>query len=188
MTYAYGQQQGGYGQAPAGLDPNYLSGIFQRVDVDRSGHISAAELQQALGNGSWTPFNPETVRLMIGMFDKDYSGTVSYDEFASLWKCITDWQTCFRSYDRDNSGFVDKNELKTALTCFGYNLSDKFYDILMKKFDRQKRNTVGFDDFVQCAVLLQTLTHFFRTEDKDQDGWIQITYDNFLNIICSLRS
>lgn len=37
-----------------------------RVDKDRSGYISADELQQALSNGTWNPFNPETVRLMIG--------------------------------------------------------------------------------------------------------------------------
>lgn len=37
-----------------------------RVDKDHSGYISADELQQALSNGTWTPFNPETVRLMIG--------------------------------------------------------------------------------------------------------------------------
>jgi len=41
--------------------------VFIRVDKDRSGAISADELQQALSNGTWTPFNPETVRLMIGM-------------------------------------------------------------------------------------------------------------------------
>lgn len=38
------------------------------MDKDKSGYISADELQQALSNGTWTPFNPETVRLMIGMF------------------------------------------------------------------------------------------------------------------------
>ena len=35
------------------------------------------------------------------------------------WKYITDWQNIFRTYDRDNSGFIDKNELKQALTGFG---------------------------------------------------------------------
>lgn len=39
-----------------------------RIDTDRSGFINAQELQQALSNGTWSPFNPETVRLMIGMF------------------------------------------------------------------------------------------------------------------------
>nr|CAD7406413.1 unnamed protein product [Timema poppensis] len=44
---------------------DFLWDVFQRVDKDRSGYISADELQVALSNGTWTPFNPETVRLMI---------------------------------------------------------------------------------------------------------------------------
>lgn len=40
--------------------------LFDRVDRDRSGYINADELQQALSNGTWNPFNKETVRLMIG--------------------------------------------------------------------------------------------------------------------------
>lgn len=43
--------------------------IFQAVDQDHSGKISANELQLALLNGNFSPFNPETCRLMIGMFD-----------------------------------------------------------------------------------------------------------------------
>lgn len=46
---------------------------FIRVDKDRSGTITADELQQALSNGTWTPFNPETVRLMIGMIFLQYT-------------------------------------------------------------------------------------------------------------------
>ncbi|KAK6982759.1 Programmed cell death protein 6 [Biomphalaria glabrata] len=158
------------------------------IDTDRSGSISANELQRALSNGTWTPFNPETVRLMIGMFDRDNSGTINFQEFVSLWKYVTDWQNTFRSYDRDNSGSIDKTELKTALTSFGYRLSDQFYDILIRKFDRQGRGTVAFDDFVQCAVVLQTLTSSFRAFDTDQDGWIQISYEQFLTLVFSLRS
>lgn len=49
-----------------------------------------------------------------GMFDRDRSGTINFQEFGSLWKYVNDWQTTFRSYDRDNSGSIDKNELKTG--------------------------------------------------------------------------
>ncbi|XP_046381023.1 programmed cell death protein 6-like isoform X2 [Haliotis rufescens] len=191
MAY-YGQQQQQQQyrpQAPTGVpDQNWLMSVFQRIDKDRSGSISGQELGVALSNGTWTPFNPETVRLMIGMFDRDNSGTINFQEFASLWKYVTDWQNCFRSYDRDNSGSIDKNELKTALTSFGYRLSDRFYEILVKKFDRQGRGTVAFDDFIQCCVVLQTLTGAFRGHDTDQDGWIRITYEQFLTLVFSLRS
>ena len=57
--------------------------------------------------------------LFTGMFDKDHNGTINFQEFGALWKYVTDWQKCFRSYDRDNSGSIDKNELKAALTSFG---------------------------------------------------------------------
>lgn len=60
------------------------------------------------------------------MFDRDRSGTISFQEFQQLWKFVTDWQNCFRTYDRDNSGTIDKNELKTALTGFGKTLDIKF--------------------------------------------------------------
>ncbi|XP_052817787.1 programmed cell death protein 6-like isoform X1 [Mya arenaria] len=191
MAY-YGQQQQGYGQQgppnPGQQDQNFLWTVFQRVDKDRSGQISAHELGQALSNGTWTPFNPETVRLMIGMFDRDNSGSINFQEFSALWKYVTDWQNCFRSYDRDNSGSIDRNELKTALTSFGYRLSDRFYDILVKKFDRQGRGTVAFDDFIQCCAVIQTLTGAFRNHDTDQDGWVTISYEQFMTLVFSLKS
>lgn len=39
----------------------WLRSVFDKVDKDRSGQISANELQGALSNGTWKPFNPETV-------------------------------------------------------------------------------------------------------------------------------
>ncbi|XP_046684374.1 programmed cell death protein 6-like [Homalodisca vitripennis] len=165
----------------------FLWDIFQRVDKDRSGYISADELQIALSNGTWTPFNPETVRLMIGMFDKESRGTVSFEDFGALWKYVTDWQNCFRSFDNDNSGNIDKNELNQALTTFGYRLSPNTVDTLLRKFDRFGRGTILFDDFIQCCIILYTLTSAFRQHDTDQDGVIQIHYEQFLNMVFSLK-
>lgn len=54
---------GGYGGIQ--IDPQ-VQQWFMAVDADRSGRISAHELQQALVNGNWSHFNPETCRLMIG--------------------------------------------------------------------------------------------------------------------------
>jgi Ca2+-binding EF-hand superfamily protein len=47
----------------------YLWDLFQKVDTDHSGSISVHELQQALVNGDWSPFNIETVRMMVSIFD-----------------------------------------------------------------------------------------------------------------------
>ena len=128
---------------------------------------------------------------LAGLYDKDHSGTITFNEFAALWKYVTDWQRTFKSYDRDNSGSIDKNEMKTsqciatelpihrihlsfvsvavvfisvalcflALTNFGYRLSDQFYGLLIRKFDRTGRGNIAFDDFIQCCVVMQVSRH-----------------------------
>lgn len=92
--------------------------------------------------------------LFIGMFDKTNKGQVNFEDFGALWKYVTDWQNCFRSFDRDNSGNIDRNELRTALTSFGYRLSDQIINTLVRKFDRHGQGTILFDDFIQCCIVL----------------------------------
>lgn len=45
------------------VDPQ-LRTWFSAVDRDNSGHISPIELQQALVNGDWTPFDLDTVKML----------------------------------------------------------------------------------------------------------------------------
>uniref|UniRef100_A0A8C6NLD5 Programmed cell death protein 6 n=1 Tax=Nothobranchius furzeri TaxID=105023 RepID=A0A8C6NLD5_NOTFU len=163
------------------VDQSFLWNIFQRVDKDRSGVISDSELQQALSNGLMSP--PTHLFPLPAMFDKENKGGVNFNEFAGVWKYITDWQNIFRNFDRDNSGFIDRNELKQAMTGFGYRLSDQFYGTLIEKFDRQRKGQVAFDDFIQCCIVLQRLTDVFRRYDTDQDGWIQVSYEQYLSMV-----
>lgn len=89
------------------------------------------------------------------MYDRDNRGTISFQDFGALWKYVSDWEKCFRSFDRDNSGNIDREELKTALSTFGYRLSDNLISTLVRKFDRHGRGTILFDDFIQCCIILQ---------------------------------
>lgn len=96
----------------------------------------------------------QTNLLYVGMFDKQNRGSISFEDFGALWKYVTDWQACFRSFDRDNSGNIDKNELNLALKTFGYSLSDATVTTITKKFDRHGKGNILFDDFIQCSILL----------------------------------
>ena len=68
------------------------------------------------------------------MFDRDQSGSINFQEFSSLWKYVTDWQNTFRGFDRDGSGAIDRNELKTALTSFGANFSCSLLSLKFSNF------------------------------------------------------
>jgi len=175
-----------FGQYQA-VDRNQLWSLFQRIDKNGDGGINASELQLALRNGSWTEFNPETVRLMIGMFDRDRNGTIDFNEFFSLWEFVTMWGNTFRQYDLDSSGAIDRRELSIAIKSFGYNISDRIITILMRRFDRTGTGEVRFDDFIQLCTVLRMLTDGFQRHDRNLNGWVDLDYEQFLTLVFSLR-
>jgi len=192
---------------PPGADPQ-LWRWFSAVDTDRSNHISVTELQGALKNGNWSPFDLDTVKLLMSMFDTDRSGTIGFNEFAGLWKYIKDWQGVYQHFDRDRSGSIDGAELQAALKEFGYNLSPQLLNLVEKKYVMSTAaptapapiapgfgpgfgghpppgGPVGitFDRFVRACVVIKQVTESFQKLDTDRDGWIQINYDQFMNVV-----
>ncbi|CAH8622712.1 unnamed protein product [Heterobilharzia americana] len=105
-----------------------IANFFNQVDLNRSGSISADELQKALNNGLGTAFNMRTIDLMICMFDRDMNGTMNLQEFSQLFAYVQQWQNCFQNYDRDRS---------------------------VRKFDRHRRGSITFDDFILACVCLK---------------------------------
>ncbi|GMT05791.1 hypothetical protein PENTCL1PPCAC_27965, partial [Pristionchus entomophagus] len=126
--------------------------IFQAVDRDGSGSISFTELQTALSNGTRTTFNPETRKMMIAMFDTNGDGSIGFVEFQNLWNYINDWTACFRSFDADGSGNIDRRELTNALTRMGYRLSPQFTTVMINKFDRSHMGRIQLDDSSSSAL------------------------------------
>jgi len=221
MSYggAYGGQYGGqYGGPPPyqrgggfapqepvppqGADPQLWS-WFISVDKDRSGSISATELQRALINGDWSSFDLDTVKLLMNIFDTDRSGTIGFNEFAGLWKYIKDWQGVFLHFDRDRSGTIDGQELQAALTQFGYRLSPQLLNLVQRKYGSAPAPVaargypaaaaaaaaqpgITFDRFVRACVAIKQLTESFSSLDGDHDGWIQLSYEKFMETVLLL--
>lgn len=134
-------------------------------------------------NGNWSPFNEETCRVMVGMFDRDGNGQIDIYEFSTLWGYIQDWKRCFDSFDTDRSGTIDVDELHRALTAFGYRLSPSFCQILICRFDRHGQNNIQFDAFIQSCVMLHCLTNAFRAKDVQHTGNVTLKYEEFLAMV-----
>ncbi|KAJ2655943.1 hypothetical protein IW148_005838 [Coemansia sp. RSA 1199] len=194
----YGGGYGGGATSPYGGGGNpggefqQLQYWFRAVDTDGSGQLDSEELRQALVNGDWSRFSMDTVRLMISMFDRDGNNTIGFDEFVGLWHYIEDWKKCFRRFDADNSGTIDRNELLQALSAFGFRVSPRVIDMLLRKYDSQAgrvksattgRGAITFDNFINACVTIRSLTDSFRRLDDDQDGWVSMSYDTFLQLV-----
>jgi len=55
------------------------------------------------------------VHVLVGMFDRDQSGTIELHEFQGLWNYLSQWRALFDRFDRDRSGTIDAGELNTGL-------------------------------------------------------------------------
>jgi len=70
---------------------------------------------------------------------------------------------------------------------FGYRLSDPFVSMAMQKYDLKRQGHIKFDDFIRLNFVLQTYTAAFRKADTDQDGWVQLSYEQFLTLVMEVQ-
>ncbi|KAF2088143.1 EF-hand [Saccharata proteae CBS 121410] len=163
-----------------GNDREALWRLFGAVDKNGTGQLSEAELGSALVNGDWSRFDTHTVRMMIRMFDTDRSGTINFEEFCGLWGFLAAWRTLFDRFDTDRSGSISYAEFSDALVAFGYRLSPSFVTLLYRTYDRRGENAIGFDLFVQACISLKRMTDVFKKYDEDRDGYITLSFEEFL--------
>ncbi|KAF8544274.1 hypothetical protein BDD12DRAFT_922454 [Trichophaea hybrida] len=199
-AYASPPTQHGFGQRPPPVSrppptpaPPAVNGdptlypLFKAVDKDGSGQLSEKELRAALVNGDWTSFDPHTVRMMIRMFDTDRSGTIGFNEFCGLWGFLAAWRSLFDRFDTDKSGNISYQEFQNALAAFGYRLSPQFVQLLFRSYDRRGQNAISFDLFVQSCISLKRMTEVFKKYDDDRDGYITLSFEEFLTEILRQR-
>lgn len=94
---------------------------------------------------------------------------------SGLWGFLSAWRGLFDRFDVDRSGSISLNEFTEALIAFGYRLSSQFVGLLYKTYDRQGRNAMSFDLFVQACISLKRMTDVFKKYDDDRDGYITLS-------------
>ncbi|KAL2256832.1 hypothetical protein VTK26DRAFT_1049 [Humicola hyalothermophila] len=170
------------GSRDGAADPTLLP-LFRAVDKNGTGQLSERELSAALVNGDWTSFDPQTVRMMIRMFDSDRSGTIGFEEFCGLWSFLASWRSLFDRFDTDRSGNISLDEFSKALVAFRYRLSNQFVEMLFRTYDKRGEGAMSFDLFVQACISLKRMTDVFKRYDDDRDGYIQLSFEEFLTEI-----
>ncbi|OAA73106.1 peflin [Cordyceps fumosorosea ARSEF 2679] len=160
-----------------------LRPLFHAVDKEGRGYLTEKELSAALVNGDWTAFDIQTVRMMIRMFDADRSGSIGFEEFCGLWSFLGSWRTLFDRFDIDRSGNISLSEFTDALIAFRYRLSPAFVELLFRTYDKRGEGVMSFDLFVQACISLKRMTDVFKKYDDDRDGYITLSFEDFLSEI-----
>ena len=174
-------------------DESDLFPLFRAANVSGSGSLSEKELSSALVNADYTSFDPFTIKCLLRMFSSTPTKSyITYEEFANLWRFLAAWRELFEKFDEDRSGRINLQEFGKALLAFGYRLSHPFTAVLYNSYnDRggtgRAREGMSFDLFVQACISLKRMTDVFKGYDDDRDGYVTLSFEEFLTEILRLR-
>ena len=124
---------------------------------------------------------------------------LTFPEFQNLWRFLAAWRQLFERFDVDGSGRINRREFNAALVAFGYRLSDGFVKTLFETYARRPRDdgrrpsreevegSLSFDLFVQACISLKKMTDVFKGYDEDRDGYVTLSFEEFLSEVLRLR-
>jgi len=156
---------------------------FSSIDQTKSGFIDAAGLKPSLEAGG-DKFSSATIDNLVLMFSVN-SKTINFQEFCSLFKYIKLIRLAFESASRRKSGYLDLNEVTFALHQAQFVLMPFAIKRLFSKFDKNHRNSLSFENFMELCISLSNLKNIFHRMDINRTGTVTIDVNAFLDIFSS---
>ncbi|KAG5542869.1 hypothetical protein RHGRI_015833 [Rhododendron griersonianum] len=129
-----------------------LKQTFKNMDTDGSGSITYEELKAGLAKLGSKLTESEITGLMDAA-DVDKSGTIDYLEFitATMHRHRLEKEEhlykAFQYFDKDNSGFITRDELKNAMTDYGMG-DDATINEVLDDVDTDKDGKINYEEFV----------------------------------------
>eukprot|EP00245_Coleochaete_scutata_P009278 TRINITY_DN3008_c0_g1_i1.p1 TRINITY_DN3008_c0_g1~~TRINITY_DN3008_c0_g1_i1.p1 ORF type:complete len:189 (-),score=38.22 TRINITY_DN3008_c0_g1_i1:724-1290(-) len=159
---------------------------FESVDTDGNKNINAEELQRALKAGNLN-FTLGTVTQMIRMYDRDQSGSVTFDEFIDLHKFLYTVQESFLQHDRHQNRNLTYEDAYQAVKFAGFALEARAFESACLVFDAEKKGYFQLDVFIAMCAFFQCAANLFLGFDKDQLGLVTVNFSQFVYCAANLR-
>ncbi|KAJ0024198.1 hypothetical protein Pint_09317 [Pistacia integerrima] len=128
-----------------------LKEMFNNMDTDGSGTITYEELKDGLSRlGS--KLTEAEIKQLMDAADVDKSGTIDYTEFitATMQRHKLEKEEhlyeAFQYFDKDNSGFITREELRQAMTQHGMG-DEATIDEIIEDVDTDKDGRINYQEF-----------------------------------------
>ena len=122
-----------------------LPAIYHKYDKDGDG-LDKKELREALAELNVRDLSDKDLSGIIRTVDADESGSLSLDEFTNIFG-VAKLKSIFQHIDKDGSGFINSEELSSALEALGYKLPPREVKMILKKVDDDNSGEVSFEEF-----------------------------------------
>ena len=145
----------------AGMPADEIAGlrqIFEAIDTDKSGSITAEELQDALTKKG-TSLKSEDVQSLLSLIDVDANGTIDYNEFLAAtlsqqqMEKEENLRAAFAHFDVNGDGIISKEELRAALAGGVMDVDEAEIEKIVAEVDHDGNGEIDYDEF--CTMLLK---------------------------------
>ncbi|WOL04930.1 calcium-dependent protein kinase 2 [Canna indica] len=132
-----------------------LKQMFSNMDTDNSGTITYEELKTGLARlGS--KLSEAEIKQLMDAADVDGNGSIDYIEFitATMHRHRLErdehLHSAFQYFDKDNSGFITRDELETAMIEHGMGDIDAIKEII-SEVDKDNDGRINYEEF--CSMM-----------------------------------
>eukprot|EP01091_Cochliopodium_minus_P016190 TRINITY_DN5985_c0_g1_i9.p1 TRINITY_DN5985_c0_g1~~TRINITY_DN5985_c0_g1_i9.p1 ORF type:complete len:267 (-),score=106.89 TRINITY_DN5985_c0_g1_i9:40-840(-) len=155
-------------------DVQRLQMWFNAVDKDKSGSISLQEL--VIMEWGSVKLSEDTARRLMNLFDSNYSGSITFEEYASLHTFFSQVQNSFFTSDNDRSGFLDGREVLPALQRLNIQISPETANFGTKALSNGS-GKLNLDAFLRFATVLTNTQRLLEELDLQRRGSVEFNFD-----------
>ncbi|KAJ1274051.1 hypothetical protein BS78_05G033400 [Paspalum vaginatum] len=129
-----------------------LKEMFKNIDKDNSGTITLEELKHGLAKHG-TKLSDGEIQQLMEAADADGNGLIDYDEFVTATVHMNKLDreehlyTAFQYFDKDNSGYITREELEQALKEQGLYDAEKIKEVISDA-DSDNDGRIDYSEFV----------------------------------------
>lgn len=161
---------------------------FESAGGNRSGFLDESELRHALSFSGYQGIRNRTIRFLLFIYKTPGESLLRLGpkEYTELCNSLAQWRAMFDRYDRDRSGKMNALELRDAFYHLGYMLPTSVLQLIISsQFDDATGNTVDlcFDRFLECGMIVKSLTEKFKEKDPGYTGYATLSYDTFMSMV-----
>jgi calcium-dependent protein kinase len=133
-------------------DVKELRKMFEAFDTNKDGKLSHMEILEGFKNSLSIIQNEKEFLKVVRKIDQDRSGYIEYEEFIratiSKMTLLTDnkLQITFNLFDKDGSGSITPQELKSILG-LSSKYSDKVWNEIINQIEHNKDDEVTYEEF-----------------------------------------
>ncbi|XP_078505989.1 calpain-14 [Lissotriton helveticus] len=162
---------------------HYIVDFFQNHP-----EINIGQLQTLLNKKNWSnsrqtavKFSLDGCKVIMAQLDLDTSGTLSLQEFRSLWKRLITYQEMFQKRDVNKSGHINLKDLQAIAETKGIKLSNRFSNLMATRYGDSSLK-LTFENFVCFMLRLEINGEVFHNLSRDGKGiylqeseWMMLT-------------